>query len=187
MPNNYTPQNKIKGDYAELICKHHFELMGCHVNKVGIEDLSPSFAKLQSTHNAVQALKSRMQLMPDFLVVHPSMENASFVEVKYRKDITDDTSQLREFSKYLHKRYENFIKDGVPVYFYLLTNKKPYVHIMKANALKHWEETGGFYPVGVSALDNLPFFRGTKQHSSFNTIYETEIMPAIEDIICKEK
>ncbi len=30
---------KIKGDFAELICKHHFELMGCDVNKVGIEDL----------------------------------------------------------------------------------------------------------------------------------------------------
>jgi len=94
---NHDATTKIKGDFAELICKHHFELMGCNVSKVGIEELSPSFSKPTSSHKAVKALKRRMQGMPDFLVVHPSLKNASFVEVKYRKNITTDTAYLKSF------------------------------------------------------------------------------------------
>ena len=176
---------KIKGDFAELICKHHFELMGCNVNKVGIEELSPSFAKLTSSHKAVKALKNRMQGMPDFLVVHPSLNNASFVEVKYRKNITKDTAYLKKFSLELHAQYSNFINDDVPIYFYLLTNTKPYVHIMKANALTHFEKTGGFYPARVSNLDNLPFFSGTIEYLSFNDVYSQTIEPTINDILIK--
>jgi len=182
MPTN-TPEfkiKKIKGDLAELICKHHFELMGCDVNKVGIENLSPSFAKLTSSKKAVDALKNRMQYMPDFLVVHPSKKNASFVEVKYKQNITQDF--LKQFSLELHQQYSDFIKDGVPVYFYLLTNKEPYVHIMKANALKRWEHTGGFYNVGVQDLDDLSFFEGSPENSSFNAVYYDSIKPAINDI-----
>jgi len=171
---------KIKGDFAELICKHHFELMGCHINKVGIEELSPSFAKLQSSRKAVEALKTRMQYMPDFLVVHPNLDNASFVEVKYRKNVSNES--LKIFSLELHQQYADFIKDNIPVYFYLLTNKEPYVYIMKANALKHWEHTGGFYDIGTGNLDTLPFFRGTKENSSFNTVYQDSIKPAIEEL-----
>ena len=48
MKDNNFELNKIKGDFAELICKHHFELMGFHLNKVGIEEISPTFAKLKN-------------------------------------------------------------------------------------------------------------------------------------------
>jgi len=175
--------DKIKGDFAELICKHHFELMGCHINKVGIEELSPAFAKLKSSKKAVEALKNRMQSMPDFLVVHPSLDNASFVEVKYRKNVTHE--KLKQFSKKLHEEYSDFIRDGVPVYFYLVTNKKPYIHIMKANSLKHWEHTGGFYNVGVTDLDRLPFFKGISsgKSDSFNSVYTNTIKQAIEGLL----
>jgi len=179
----YDATTKIKGDFAELICKHHFEIMGCNVSKVGIEELSPSFAKLQSSCIAVRALKDRMQGMPDFLVVHPSLDNASFVEVKYRKDITINDTYLQKFSKELHQKYASFIKDDVPIYFYLLTNNAPYVHIMKANALKGFEKRGGFYPALVHNLDTLPFFRGTDEYPSFNTVYEETIAPVIEDLL----
>ncbi|QOY50951.1 hypothetical protein [Candidatus Sulfurimonas baltica] len=182
MPTN-TPEfkiKKIKGDFAELICKHHFELMGCHVNKVGIEELSPAFAKLQSGRKAVASLKNRMQYMPDFLVVHPSGDNASFVEVKYRANISDD--DLVKYSKEWHEQYADFIKDSTPVYFYLLTNKEPYVHIMKANALKHFEQTGGFYYAGIQNLNKLPFFSGTNEYSGFNAVYSQSIRSAIFEL-----
>ncbi|QOY53239.1 hypothetical protein [Candidatus Sulfurimonas baltica] len=175
---------KIKGDYAELICKHHFELMGCHVNKVGIEELSPAFAKLKSDKQGIQSLKNRMQYMPDFLVVHPSQDNASFVEVKYRKNVSNDF--LKEFSAELHVQYSDFIKDGIPVYFYVLTNSEPYVHIMKGKSLKYWEHTGGFYPVGESALDKFPFFKGIGENDSFNEVYAESIKIAIDDILWKQ-
>lgn len=175
---------KIKGDFAELICKHHFELMGCHVNKVGIEELSPTFAKLNSSKKAVESLKARMQYMPDFLVVHPTLQDASFIEVKYRKNINDNAS-LKSLSLELHEKYSDFIKDDTPIYFYLLTNKSPFIHIMKANALKYWEHTGGFYPVGENALDRLPFFRGNNDNRSFNDVYMKSIKPAIVDILVK--
>ena len=178
---------KIKGDFAELICKHHFELMGCDVKKVGIEELSPSFAKLTSTHKAVKSLKKRMQGMPDFLVVHPSHKYASFVEVKYRKNITTSNEYLQKFSQELHTQYANFINDDIPIYFYLLTNTKPYVHIMKAKILSGFEKTGGFYPAQIKNLDNLSFFRGTDVHASFNNIYTQIIEPTIDDILIQYK
>ena len=176
-------KNKLKGDFAELICKHHFELMGCDVQKVGIEELSPAFAKLRSAKKAVASLKKQMQLMPDFLVVHPDGNNASFVEVKYRNN--SNKGFLREFSKELHLRYSEFIKDSTPVYFYLVTNQAPFIHIMKANILGCHKETGGFYPAQDSSLDGLPFFRGYKDNSSFNAIYNSIICPTIKELIVK--
>ncbi|MCX6051035.1 MAG: hypothetical protein NTZ60_00840 [Campylobacterales bacterium] len=172
---------KIKGDFAELICKHHFEYMGFKMDKVGIEDLSPSFAKLSSSNNAVTSLKKLIQYMPDFLAVYPSLGLASFIEVKYRRNITD--LHLVEFSKELHLRYENVMKDGIPLYFYLVTNKAPYVYIMKAYALKHKEQTGGFYSVEDNALNNLVFFQSKNKNASFSEAYKDCIKTAIVEIL----
>ncbi len=182
MPNNTKDfqTKKIKGDFAELICKHHFSLMGCDVNKMGIEDVSPSFAKLQSTKDAISSLKIRIQNTPDFLVVHPSINDASFVEVKFRKNI--DEKGLCALSKELHKQYANFIDDGIQIYFYLLTNKAPYIYIMKANTLKNREITGGFYKVLDKALDRFPFFRNYENSDSFNYVYTNALKSALVDI-----
>ena len=91
MKNNDTQNfkiQKIKGDFAELICKHHFELMGYTVDKVGIEQLSPSFAKLNDSHSWVKNIKEHIQKLPDFLAVCPQKELASFIEVKFRDSVT---------------------------------------------------------------------------------------------------
>ena len=173
---------KIKGDFAELICQHHFELMGCSVDKMGVEALSLSFAKLNSPKASVQALKQHIQKMPDFMVVLPNSVDASLVEVKYRKNIDNDEA-LRLFSLELHERYKDFIEGHMPIYFYLVTNRVPYVHIMKARSFKHWEHTGGFYPALTTALDRLPFFRGNGSTASFNTVYRESVQPAIVEIM----
>ena len=171
---------KIKGDFAELICKYHFELMGCSVDKVGIEELSPTFAKLDRSIEAIHTLKKRLQFMPDFLVVHPSNNKASFVEVKYRKNLTKE--KLKTISEAFHSRYEEFIKDNIPIYFYLLTNKPPYVYIMKANSLKYLEDVGGFYDAKNTTLDRFSFFKSTSKEKYFTKVYEDIIINVIKEL-----
>ena len=173
-------KNKIKGDFAELICKHHFELMGYTMNKVGIEELSPAFANINGLNKYTEALKKRIQNMPDFLAVYPNLNYASFVEVKYRRNMNN--SSLKSFSNTLHKNYKNFINDGTPLHFYLVTNIKPYVYIMKSNS-KEKIETGGFYSIGDVELDKKSLFKSQKKEMGFNDVYSKVIKLAIEDII----
>ena len=173
---------KIKGDFAELVCRHHFELMGCHVDKTGVEELSPAFSKLHTNKPSVQAINKHLQRMPDFLVVLPNDTDASFVEVKFRSNI-DSAEALKELSAESHERYKSFIDRKLPIYFYLVTNRAPFVYIMKAESLAYREDKGGFYRVQDSALDRFPFFRGDGNHKSFNTVFTENLLPALTAIM----
>ncbi|WP_457560128.1 hypothetical protein [Caminibacter sp.] len=168
--------NKIKGDFAENICKIHFESMGCRVSKTGVEELSIDFAKMKDYKRLqTKNLKNLLQIMPDFLVTNTVKNDAALVEVKFLKNINNKI--LENFSEKLHKRYEYLISQNLPIYFYLVTNKKPYVYIMKANSKKG--RPGGFYCANDKTLDNFYFFNAERK---FTEIYENIVEIALSDI-----
>lgn len=173
---------KIKGDFAELICRHHFELMGYDVSKTGIEEISPSFAKLQQMNSFTKPMKNHLQNMPDFIAVCDERNIASFIEVKYRSDI-NTSQQLFKLSEELHKQYDIYIKNNLPVYFYLVTNYEPYIHVLKAKSLKYREGTGGFYPVGDDGFKEFTFFKSINSKKGFNEVYKEIISKFISQII----
>lgn len=176
-------KKKILGDFGEMICKHHFEIMGYTVDKTGIEELSPAFATLQSDKKPIASIKEYIQKIPDFLAVCPHSKKASFIEVKYRAGI-NKKSQLKEFSDELHTRYQNLVSQDIPIYFYLVTNIEPYIFIMKANSFKYKEKVGGFYTAGADkSLGTMPFFVGAgKNPRDFNEVYFNEIKPSLQNI-----
>jgi hypothetical protein len=174
--------NKIKGDFAELICKHHFELMGYNLNKIGIEEISPIFAKIRDKNSFITPLKTHLQNMPDFLAVCEDRKICSFIEVKFRENI-DDSDKLVKLSKELHEQYKIYIDDKLPLYFYVVTNMKPYIYVLKADSLKYKEDTGGFYEVGNKSFDNFQFFKAISDKKSFNYIYSEVIEKFIVQII----
>ena len=181
-------KNKTKGDFAEMICKRHFKIMGYEVYETGIEKLAPSFAKLQSNNKYITNIKKYIQNIPDFLVVCPDTKKASFVEAKYRtiidtKDEKNLKKQLKEISKELHTKYNNLISQDIPIYFYLVTNTDPYIFIMKAKSLKYKEDVGGFYTAGEDkALSDMKFFkRNNTNPNDFNTVYSEVIKPYLDE------
>ncbi len=182
MKDNNFELNKIKGDFAELICKHHFELMGFHLNKVGIEEISPTFAKLKNKNSFTIPLKTHLQNMPDFLAVCEDRGISSFIEVKFREDI-DNYGKLIKLSNELHEQYKIYIDNNLPLYFYVVTNTKPYIHVLKAGVIKYKKNTGGFYEVGNRGFNDFQFFKSIKNKKSFNEIYETVIDKFISQVI----
>ncbi|WP_457562932.1 arsenate reductase ArsC [Caminibacter pacificus] len=173
--------NKIKGDLAENICRVHFENMGYDVSKVGVENISSVFAHLNGYEkNYIEKLKLLFQRMPDLLITHNEKKEAALFEVKYNKNLNTQ-DDLKNFSKYLHERYDYHINTlKLPVYFYVVTNKKPYVYVLKANHTNG--NTGGFYPADSSWLDKFPIFSKENAKKSFREVYFSVIYPALSDI-----
>jgi hypothetical protein len=169
--------NKIKGNFAENICQTHFESMGCDVSYIGVEHLSNHFAMMTDhKRKQVKNLKDLFQKMPDFLITNTVRNDAALVEVKFNKNIKNE-KDLIEYSKVLHEKYKHIINLELPVYFYLVTNTKPYVFIMKANV--EGGRPGGFYKADDSKLDGYYFFTAEK---SFTEVYKNIILPALSDI-----
>lgn len=161
MKDNNFELNKIKGDFAELICKHHFELMGFHLNKVGIEEISPTFAKLKNKKQFYYSFKNTFTEYARFLAVCEDRGISSFIEVKFREDI-DNYDKLIKLSNELHEQYKIYIDNNLPLYFYVVTNTKPYIHVLKAGVIKYKENTGGFYEVGNRGFNDFQFFKSIK-------------------------
>ena len=60
---------KIKGDFAEAVCRAHFESLGYAVESTGIERIAPGFCKTAG-HPAGHYIEDirRFQRLPDFLI-----------------------------------------------------------------------------------------------------------------------
>jgi len=80
-------QNKYKGDKAELDIKHILESSGYKVRKFGIEQ---NYQKIIDMIKFNRESDSNRRLLhsPDFVVVDPENNEAKFVEVKIKTNIT---------------------------------------------------------------------------------------------------
>ncbi len=79
-------KNKIKGGFAEEVCKSHFQYLNFDVTPSGIENIAPQYAsycnRIEEKNNKIRKVLNKM---PDLLVSNSS--KAFLVEVKFRSDI----------------------------------------------------------------------------------------------------
>lgn len=101
-------QNKIKGDFAENICKAHFELIGYSVDSIGIENIAPQYCNnLRIDKNIALSnnlLKNNFNRMPD-LMMSRANGKSFMVEVKFKTKIQDFNAYQNE----LYWRYRQMI------------------------------------------------------------------------------
>lgn len=99
--------NKIKGGFAEAVCRSHFEAMGYRVEQVGIEHIAPYYARHvgDGLDHYARQVQQHLQKLPDFLVSrkHNGKLQAFFVETKFRGgDLNAQQEQANLLWTYRH-------------------------------------------------------------------------------------
>lgn len=103
--NNWFKQ-KLKGDFAEAICGTHFNSLGYHVEKIGIEAIAPIYTRKSNSYKQ-NFVQDQLNKTPDFLISNDS--DAFFVEVKFRSIIKNKNTNFYEESAKLMSQYKNII------------------------------------------------------------------------------
>lgn len=146
--------NKLNGNFAENICAVHFQSLDYSVEKVGIENIAPTYAK-NSNFFKDNFVKKHLNRTPDFIVSKRS-EKAIFVEVKFNSTINDAQESFYDYGsklliqyknilfkskfidsvtenmpyqdlyKFIRKNKEDVFKEDVKVYFYVVIPHKKY-------------------------------------------------------------
>lgn len=147
--------NKLNGNFAENVCSIHFESLGYAVEKIGIENIAPSYTK-NSNFLKENFVKKHLNRTPDF-IVSKDKEHAVFVEVKFNStindsqesfydygskliirykniifkskfidDITDDMSYQQLYNFIIHKNKDSVFKDDIKIYFYVVVPHSKY-------------------------------------------------------------
>ena len=106
---------KIKGDFAEIVCENHLRSIGYTVEKSGIESIAPVYSqKSLASELKSNLIKNHLNKTPDFIV--SKGDSAFFVEAKYDTTISksEGNSQTHQdaFYKYgakLLKKYRNVL------------------------------------------------------------------------------
>lgn len=82
-------QNKIKGGFAEEVCKSHFGYLGYDVANTGIEHIAPQYTKYTNRIDTLNnEVKKVLQKSPDLLISND--KKAFLVEVKFNGNIKSD-------------------------------------------------------------------------------------------------
>lgn len=130
MDNDQWFKNRLSGDFAESIAITHFSALGYKVERTGIENTAPSYAKLQHSvklnNYDVSAYSGKIfkfhSKFPDFIASRVTKKpnggrilNAIFIEVKYRTK-----ANLSELRAELKQQYSHYITSGYPIFVYLL-------------------------------------------------------------------
>ena len=99
--------NKLNGNFAENICAVHFQSLDYSVEKVGIENIAPTYAK-NSNFFQDNFIKNHLNRTPDFIVSKGS-EKAIFVEVKFNSTINDAKESFYDYGSKLLIQYKNIL------------------------------------------------------------------------------
>lgn len=88
-------KEKIKGDFAEAICKSHFSAIGYHVENTGVESAMETFARYSnlSSNKSIPAdmIMDNIRFTPDLLIsrLYQNTLQSFYIEVKYRQKVED--------------------------------------------------------------------------------------------------
>ncbi len=99
--------NKLNGNFAENICAVHFQSLDYSVEKVGIENIAPTYAK-NSNFFQDNFIKNHLNRTPDF-IVSKGIEKAIFIEVKFNSTINDAQESFYEYGSKLIIQYKNIL------------------------------------------------------------------------------
>ena len=146
--------NKLNGNFAENICSVHFQSLDYSVEKVGIENIAPTYAK-NSNFFKDNFIKNHLNRTPDFIVSKVT-QKAIFVEVKFNSTINDadesfyrygsdliikyknilfrskfidsvtENMPYQDLYKFIRENKEDVFKEDVKVYFYVVIPHKKY-------------------------------------------------------------
>ena len=146
--------NKLNGNFAENICSVHFQSLDYSVEKVGIENIAPTYAK-NSNFFKDNFIKNHLNRTPDF-IVSKGTQKAIFVEVKFNSTINDadesfyrygsdliikyknilfrskfidsvtENMPYQDLYKFIRENKEDVFKEDVKVYFYVVIPHKKY-------------------------------------------------------------
>ena len=146
--------NKLNGNFAENICAVHFQSLDYSVEKVGIENIAPTYAK-NSNFFKDNFIKNHLNRTPDF-IVSKGIEKAIFIEVKFNSTINDadesfyrygsdliikyknilfrskfidsvtENMPYQDLYKFIRENKEDVFKEDVKVYFYVVIPHKKY-------------------------------------------------------------
>ena len=97
---------KLKGDFAEIVCENHFNSLDYNVEKVGIEAIAPIHTRKSQLYNN-NFVQKQLNKTPDFIVSNET--DAFFVEVKFRSTINNDDTDFYKESAELIKIYKSII------------------------------------------------------------------------------
>ena len=99
--------NKLNGNFAENICAVHFQSLDYSVEKVGIENIAPTYAK-NSNFFKDNFIKNHLNRTPDF-IVSKGTQKAIFVEVKFNSTINDAQESFYDYGSKLIIQYKNIL------------------------------------------------------------------------------
>lgn len=99
--------NKLNGNFAENICAVHFQSLDYSVEKVGIENIAPTYAK-NSNFFQDNFIKNHLNRTPDF-IVSKGTQKAIFVEVKFNSTINDAQESFYDYGSKLLIQYKNIL------------------------------------------------------------------------------
>ncbi len=200
--------NKLNGNFAENICAIHFESLGYAVEKIGIENIAPSYTKY-SNFLKENFVKKHLNRTPDF-IVSKNKEHAVFVEVKFNSiindakesfydygskllirykniifkskyidDITNNMSYQQLYNFILHKNQENVFKEDVKVYFYVVVPHTKYHRSYVFLFMPHTIITLKDYGWKSANYKKIDEISGINE---FNSRYKELIEPFLENI-----
>ena len=104
--------NKIKGGFAEVIARAHFECMGYEVRDAGVEKVYPYYAESKGDiPNDIKAnIRNYLDVFPDFLVFSSALKSLFTVEVKFRDGNSVSTEEdLKKLEKKLLWQYRHVL------------------------------------------------------------------------------
>lgn len=119
----YWFNQKLKGDFAEIVCENHFNSLDYNVEKVGIEAIAPIHVRKSQLYDN-NFVQEQLNKTPDFIVSNET--DAFFVEVKFRNNLTSGKDFYKE-SADLIKRYKSILIK--PEYLKLLDDKMKYKEV----------------------------------------------------------
>ena len=182
-------QNKIFGSLGESACAAAFQLLGFHVEKMGIEHQAPmmmsqlavSKHKVSSTYGG--SVTKAIRRTPDFLVSRVNANgftDAMYVEAKFRycKNRAELVSKQHELQEQLNLYSER--DDSVLIF--LVTNPMPESDLPDAESSMIWllfsKNPKNWYPAKKC---NWPIYKGNE--TSLPEIVRDQIDPVLRLIL----
>lgn len=86
--------NRLKGQITQVLLKALLEDSGYRIVPLGIEGVIRELAILNESQYFALRLPNLLRRLPDFFVSDQSLSSASLIEVKYRKEWTNQTREL---------------------------------------------------------------------------------------------
>lgn len=85
--------NVVKGQITQSLIKTLFERAGYRVTRLGVEELFVEVTQLDEKQYKALNLPLALRYLPDFLMADSTLNKAFLLEVKFRKDFNESTTQ----------------------------------------------------------------------------------------------